>query len=56
MAVVRLDDHLLEEIKKFLEKDDNKYRYPSVSAFLNFLVYEKMKELNGKRDAHGKAR
>lgn len=49
MAVVRINDELLREIKKFIEKEENRYTYPSVTAFLNVLVYEKIRELNGRR-------
>ena len=49
MAVVRIDDELLEEIRKFIGKEENRYKYPSVTAFLNVLVYEKMHKLNGRK-------
>ncbi len=49
MAVVRIDDELLMEIKKFIEKEENRYKYPSVTAFLNMFIYEKMKELNNNK-------
>ncbi len=51
MAVVRIDDRLLKEIKKFLQKDENRYRHPSVSAFINYALYEKIIEINGKSNA-----
>ena len=48
MAVVRIDDKLLREIKKFLQRDENRYRHPSVSAFINYALYEKIEKINGK--------
>ena len=45
MAVVRIDDKLLKEIKKFLEDDRNRYHHPSVSAFINYALYEKITKL-----------
>ena len=46
MAVVRIADKLLREIKLFLDKDENRYQYPSIAAFVNTAIYEK---LNNKR-------
>ena len=49
VAVVRIDDKLLREIRKFLQRDENRYQHPSVSAFINYALYEKITRLNGKR-------
>ena len=49
MAVVRIDDKILREIKRFLGKDENRYKHPSVSAFINYTLYEKITRLNGKK-------
>lgn len=49
MAVVRIDDKLLREIKGFVEREENRYKYPSVSAFLNLVIYEKMHEISEKK-------
>ena len=46
MAVVRIADKLLKEIKSLIDKDENIYQYPSVAAFVNNAIYEK---LNKKR-------
>ncbi|MFH0949220.1 MAG: hypothetical protein V1802_01920 [Candidatus Aenigmatarchaeota archaeon] len=46
MAVVRIDERLLQEIKKAIKSEENKYQYPSVAAFVNNAVFEK---LNGKK-------
>jgi predicted nucleotide-binding protein (sugar kinase/HSP70/actin superfamily) len=56
VAVVRVDDRLLREIKKFLQKDGNCYRHPSVSAFINYALYEKIIEINGKSNKKRKRR
>ncbi len=44
MPVVRIDEKLLEEIKNFLRKEENRYQYPSVAAFINNAVFEKLRE------------
>ena len=46
MAVVRIADKLLKEIRSFIDSDENRYKYPSVAAFVNNAIYEK---LNRKR-------
>jgi len=43
MSVVRIDKKLLDEIKDHIEKDENKYQYPSVAAFVNNAVFEKLR-------------
>ena len=45
MATVRIDEKLLKEIQEWLDKDRNKYKYPTLSAFVNNAVYEKLNEL-----------
>ena len=49
MAVVRVDDKILREIKRLLESDENRYQHPSVSAFINYALYEKITRINGKK-------
>ena len=46
MAVVRVADRLLKEIRLFIDKEENRYQYPSITAFVNNAIYEK---LNKKR-------
>ncbi len=46
MTTVRIDDELLEEIKKWIERNGNKYEYPTITAFINNAIYKKLKELN----------
>ncbi|MBI4095748.1 MAG: hypothetical protein HY438_02715 [DPANN group archaeon] len=43
---VKLDVELYNEIVKIISKKDFKYRYTSISAFVNEAVYEKTKSLN----------
>lgn len=50
MATVRIDDKLLERIKTWLDKNGNKYRFPSVTAFINNSIYEQLKKLDEKND------
>ena len=45
MGVVRIDDKLIKEVKEWLDKNGNQYKHPTLSAFINNAVYEKLKEL-----------
>ncbi len=49
MAVVRIDDRLLRKIREFLGNNDNKYQYPSISSFINNVIYEKLNKISRKR-------
>lgn len=49
MSVVRVDNKLLKEIKAVLCKDENKYQYPSIAAFVNSSVYEKLMKINNRK-------
>ncbi len=49
MAVVRIDDRLLKKIREFLDNNDNKYQYPSISSFINNVIYEKLNKAGRKR-------
>ncbi|MEM2963650.1 MAG: hypothetical protein QXW70_02130 [Candidatus Anstonellales archaeon] len=53
MGVVRIDDKLIKEVQAWLNKNGNKYKHPTVSAFVNNAVYEKLNKLkvgkNGNR-------
>jgi hypothetical protein len=44
MGVVRIDDKLLVNVKELLAKDENKYKYGSISSYINLLIYEKLKK------------
>lgn len=50
MAVVRIDDKLIKEVQDWLEKNGNKYKHPTLSAFVNNAVYEKLKKLKSGKD------
>lgn len=52
MGVVRIDDILLKEIQEWLDEKGNKYKHPSISAFVNNAVYEKLKKLRGEDDGN----
>ncbi|MCX8178258.1 MAG: hypothetical protein N3D75_00295 [Candidatus Aenigmarchaeota archaeon] len=53
MATVKIDDKLLKEVQAWLNENGNKYKHPTVSAFVNNAVYEKLNKLkvgkNGNR-------
>ena len=42
MGVVRIDDRLEKEIEDILKRDENRFKYPSKTAFLNMIIYDKM--------------
>ena len=44
MAVVRVDDKLLKEVKQLLKNEENKYKYGSIASFINSVLYDKLKE------------
>ncbi|MBU2561087.1 MAG: hypothetical protein KKD17_02235 [Nanoarchaeota archaeon] len=48
MGVVRIDDKLEKQIEELIKKDENKYRYPSKTTFLNILIHERMLEIDKK--------
>ena len=45
MGVVRINDELLKKIQDWLNDDENKYKHPSISSFVNSVIYEKLKKL-----------
>jgi predicted nucleotide-binding protein (sugar kinase/HSP70/actin superfamily) len=49
MGVVRIDDKLIKDIQKWLGENGHKYKFPTLSAFVNNAVYEKLKELKSKK-------
>jgi hypothetical protein len=53
MGVVRIDDKLLKEVQGWLNKNGNRYKHPTISAFVNNAVYEKLQE-SKKEGKHGK--
>ena len=48
MGVVRIDDEIQKKLEEFLGEGDNKYKYPSLTSFVNNAVLEKIKKENGK--------
>jgi hypothetical protein len=44
LGVIRIDDELLKKLKLELAKDENKYKYGSLAAFINSIIYEKLKK------------
>ena len=38
MGVVRIDDYLEKEIEKIIKTDENRFRYPSKTTFLNIII------------------
>ncbi len=50
MGVVRIDDELEKEIEQILKMPENKYRYPSKTAFLNIMIHERMLEMKKAKD------
>jgi hypothetical protein len=45
MATVKIDEKLLKEVQKWLDENGNKYKHPTISAFVNSAVYEKLNKL-----------
>ena len=45
MAEVRIDEELLERIKKFVEKGENRFDFPSVKAFADRAILKMLKDL-----------
>lgn len=45
MATVKIDDKLLKEIQEWLDENGNKYKHPTISAFVNSAVYDKLKKV-----------
>lgn len=49
MGVVRIDDKLLDQVQKWLEENGNKYKHPTISAFINNAVYDKIQQLKERK-------
>jgi hypothetical protein len=49
MAEVKIDKELLEKIKKFIEKGDNRFDFPTVKSFVDKSVISLLKELEKKK-------
>lgn len=44
MGVVRIDDQLLKKVKLALKEESNKYKYGSVAALINSMIYEQLQK------------
>ena len=44
MAVIRVDEELLKEIKEFIKKGENRFDFPSVKAFVDKAILKMLKE------------
>ena len=44
MGVVRIDDELLKKVKITLKQEGNKYKYGSVAALINSMIYEQLQK------------
>ncbi len=52
MAAVKIDEKLLKEVRAWLDENGNKYKHPTISAFVNSAVYEQLTKLRaGKNDS-----
>ena len=49
MGVVRVDDKLVKEVQEWLDDNGNKYMHPTISAFVNNAIYERLKAVKSKR-------
>lgn len=54
MATVKIDKKLLKEIQEWLKENGNKFKHPTLSAFVNNAVYEKLKQLKNMSKEGGK--
>lgn len=45
MGLVRIDETLHKKLVEWIRKNGNKYRFPSVTSFVNSAIYEKLKKL-----------
>lgn len=50
MAEVKIDERLLEEIKKFIKKGENRFEFPSVKSFVDKSVLKMLKDAKKKQD------
>ena len=45
MAGVKIDEELLKQIKKFIEKGEKRFDFPNVKSFVDKAVLKRLKEL-----------
>lgn len=46
MAEVKVDKELLERVKKFVKKGDNRFDFPTVKSFVDKAVLKMIKQLD----------
>jgi len=49
MAVIKIDDGLLNEVRKYVKEGDNRFDFPTVKAFVDKAVYIYLKEKSKKK-------
>lgn len=49
MGVVRVDDKLIKKVQDWLDRNGNKYKHPSLSAFVNNAIYEKLHKIEANK-------
>lgn len=54
MGVIRINDKLQKRLQEWLDKNGNNYRFPSITAFVNNAIYEKLNELESKKNEEKK--
>ena len=45
MGVIRIDNKLHQKLQDWIDKNGNKYKFPSLTSFVNNAIYEKLKKL-----------
>jgi len=48
MAEVKIDDELLERVKKVIKRGEKRFDFPTVKAFVDKAVLKLLKKLEGK--------
>jgi len=46
VGVVRIDDGLEKEIEELIARSENKFKYPSKTAFLNIIINDNLSKLS----------
>lgn len=44
MGVIRIENKLHKRLQEWLDKNGNIYKFPSLTAFVNNAIYEKLKQ------------
>ena len=47
MAVIKIDDELLNKVRKYIKEGDNKFDFPTVKAFVDKAVHIYLKGKRG---------